>query len=266
MNARQKGAAFGLLGKGGVILAVVLSLLQGRAARADDRTEANQLVQEAQFTLRNLLCDDAMGGLRALLPKAEGVLIVPDLLKGAFFVGASGGNGVLLVRDRQSGTWSQPAFYTVAGGSYGFQLGGASSEVVLLAMTDRGVKTFLTHSFKLGADAGVAAGPVGLGASAATANLSADILSFSRSRGLYAGVALDGAVVAVRDDLNDAYYGRPTSTTDILLGHALRSPAGDTLASAVDRASRGSPNADQCAMRQGLAHPEGPQRLAGLAR
>jgi lipid-binding SYLF domain-containing protein len=174
-----------------------------------------------------------MGVFRDLLPKAEGVLIVPSLLKGAFIIGASGGSGVLVTRDPNSGRWSEPAFYTLGGASIGLQLGGQSSEVVLLAMTERGVTSLLQTSAKLGGDIGVAVGPVGMGASAATANLSADILSFSRSKGLYGGLSLDGAVVAVRDSLNRAYYGKTVSPTDILVRHTVSHPEGMALADTV---------------------------------
>jgi lipid-binding SYLF domain-containing protein len=168
--------------------------------------------------------DNHMGAFRDLLKKAQGVLIAPELLKGAFIVGASGGNAVLLIRDQKTGQWSEPAFYTIGGASFGLQVGGQASEVILLAMTDRGVTSFLGNSLKLGGDAGVAAGPVGIGVSAATANISADILSFSRSKGLYGGVSLDGAVVAVRSGLNEAYYGKKVSPADILVRHDVSNP------------------------------------------
>ncbi len=192
----------------------------GPAFAANDKQEAAQLVEKARLTLDSFMADHNMGAFRALLPKAEGVLISPQLLKGAFLVGASGGNAVFLARDKKTGQWSEPAFYTIGGASFGLQIGGQASEVILLAMTDRGAKALLDNSVKLGGDIGVAVGPIGMGASAATANLSADILSFSRSKGLYGGVSLDGAVVAVRRALNDAYYGKKGVTpTDILVRH-----------------------------------------------
>ena len=248
----------------GIILSMSLGLFQGRAALADERTEANQLVEKAQLTLHNVTCDDNMGALRALMPKAEGVLIAPELLKGAFVFGASGGNAVLLVRDKASGTWSEPAFYTIAGGSIGWQVGGQSSEVIFLAMTDRGVKSFLNNSFKLGGDLAVAAGPVGMGASAATANLSADILSFSRAKGLYGGISVDGAVVAVRDSLNRAYYGKEMSTTDILIKQAAMNPQGATLAKAVEDSASGDPNKHNCTVTPSRADEAQDDRVSGL--
>ncbi|MEW6519804.1 MAG: lipid-binding SYLF domain-containing protein [Thermodesulfobacteriota bacterium] len=184
---------------------------------ADDAMEANQLVDNARMTLQEFLAAPEMDALRDLLKRAEGVFIAPQVLKGAFILGVSGGSGVMVTRTGHSATWNGPAFYTIGELSYGLQAGGEASQVVLLAMTERGVTAFLSDNLKLGADIGVAAGPVGMGAAAATANLSADIISFSRSKGAFGGVALNGAVVAVRDGLNRAYYGKPASPTEILV-------------------------------------------------
>jgi len=144
---------------------------------------------------------------------------------------------VLLARDAKTRSWHGPAFYTIGEASFGLQAGGTASEVVLLAMTDRGVTAFLSNSLKLGADAGVAVGPVGAGAAAATANLSADIISFSRSKGLYGGVSVDGAVVATRDSLNEAYYGKQANSTDILVHHAVKNPQAAGLIESVSEAA-----------------------------
>jgi len=232
----SRKAALGLF-VGIISFSLALVLFQGVPAVADDKLEANQLVEKARFTLQNFMCDDKMGAFRDLIKKADGVLIAPELLKGAFVTGASGGNAVLLVRDKNTGKWSEPAFYTIGGGSFGLQIGGQSSEVILLAMTDRGVSAFQSSSFKLGADAGVAAGPVGIGVSAATANLSADILSFSRSKGLYGGISLEGAVVAVRGGLNNAFYGKEVLPADILIRHSVANPKSQELTKTVARST-----------------------------
>jgi lipid-binding SYLF domain-containing protein len=221
-----------------IFLTVALIISQGIPAFADDRQEATQLVEKARLTLDSFMSDNNMGAFRDLLKSAEGVLIVPQLLKGAFIVGAAGGNGVFLARDKKTGQWSEPAFYTIGEASFGLQIGGEASEVILLMMTDRGVRSLLGNSVKLGADAGVAAGPVGMGAAAATANLSADILSFSRSKGLYGGVSLDGAVVAIRGGLNDAYYGKQkVSSTDILVRHDVTNPQSSRLVEDVTKSA-----------------------------
>ena len=207
-----------------IFLSGALILFQTVPASANDRQTATQLVEKACMTLSNFKSDDNMGAFRHLLKDAKAVVIAPEFLKGAFVVGASGGNAVAMVRDDRTGGWSEPAFYTIGGASFGLQIGGESSEMILLAMTQRGVSALMSNSFKLGADAGVAAGPVGIGAQAATANLSADILSFSRSTGLYGGISLDGSVVAVRDGLNHAYYGKKATPTDILVRHEVKNP------------------------------------------
>ena len=207
-----------------LILAGLLTMFQAVPAWANDRQEATQIVEKACMTFDNFMNDDNMAAFREQLKQAKAVVIAPKFLKGAFIVGASGGNAVAMVRDEKTGRWSEPAFYTIGGASFGLQIGGQSSEMILLAMTERGANALLGNSFKLGADAGVAAGPVGIGAQAASANLSADILSFSRSKGLYGGISLDGAVVAVRGALNEAYYGKKVSTTDILVRHEVKNP------------------------------------------
>ncbi len=223
MNRNQCSRGMGVLWLFSVLfLSVALIPGPAAAASAADRQEASQLVEKARLTLEGFMSDNNMGAFRDLLRKADGVMIAPQLLKGAFIVGASGGNAVFLVRDKKTGQWTQPAFYTIGGASFGLQIGGQASEVILLVMTDRGVSSFMGNSIKLGGDVGVAAGPVGIGAAAATANLSADILSFSRSKGLYGGISLEGAVVAVRSGLNGAYYGKRVSPTDILVLHDVK--------------------------------------------
>jgi lipid-binding SYLF domain-containing protein len=229
-----------------VLLSMSLVLFHGPTASANEKLESTQLVERAQLALQSFMCDDHMGAFRDLIQKAQGVLIAPGLLKGAFIVGASGGNGVLMVRDKDKGNWSEPAFYTIGGASFGLQIGGQSSEVILLAMTERGVRSFLGTSFKLGGDVGVAAGPVGIGASAATANLSVDILSFSRSTGLYGGISLDGAVVAVRDGLNNAYYGKTVSPVEILISRAVVNPHAAMLAESLSRSASGTMAMSTC--------------------
>jgi len=221
-----------------IFLSGALTLFQAVPASGNDRQEATQVVEKACMTFSNFMNDDHMGTFRDLLKNAKAVVIAPEFLKGAFVVGASGGNAVAMARDEKTGRWSEPAFYTIGGVSIGFQIGGQSSEVILLAMTQRGVTSLMGNSFKLGADAGVAAGPVGIGAQAATANLSADILSFSRSKGLYGGISLDGAVVAVREALNEAYYGKKASPTDILVRHGVKNPQTACLLQGLKRSAK----------------------------
>ncbi|MCK8601068.1 lipid-binding SYLF domain-containing protein [Desulfoferrobacter suflitae] len=223
----------------GALLTVLVLLSWGAQVLADDATESIQLVQKAAMTFQNFENAEEMGAFRDLMKTAKGVFIAPQVLKGAFIIGASGGSGVMLARDDKSNEWYGPAFYTIGGASFGLQAGGTASEVVLLAMTGRGVTAFLSNSLKLGADVGLAVGPVGAGAAAATANLSADIISFSRSKGLFGGVSLDGAVVATRDGLNEAYYGKKVNATDILVQRNVNNRQADGLKQWVRQAAAG---------------------------
>lgn len=221
----------------GLLMAVLLSAICGITTSpvfADDAKDSAQLVTKARLTLDNFVKAPEMEAFRSLLKDARGVFIAPQILKGAFIVGVSGGSGVFVVRDRKTGTWAGPAFYTIGEASFGFQAGGEASEVILLAMTDRGITALLSDSAKLGGDVGVAVGPVGIGAAASTANLSADIVAFASSKGLFGGIAVDGAIVAVRDGLNKAYYHKEKLTpTDILIRRTVTNPQAVGLTKAV---------------------------------
>ena len=206
-------------------------------ARADDAMDARQLVERAKLSFEGMIVAPEMEGLRDLIRRAKGVFIAPQVLRGAFIFGVSGGSGVFFARGEHPGQWNGPAFYTIGEVSFGFQAGADASEVALLAMTDRGVNALLSTSVKLGADASVAAGPVGVGVRAATANISADIVSFSRSKGLYGGVSVDGAVVATRGALNAAYYGKDVSTQDILIRGTASNPQAAPLVELIKKAA-----------------------------
>ena len=206
-------------------------------ARADDAMDARQLVERAKLSFEGMIVAPEMDGLRDLIRGAKGVFIAPQVLRGAFIFGVSGGSGVFFARGEQPGQWNGPAFYTIGEVSFGFQAGADASEVALLAMTDRGVNALLSASVKLGADASVAAGPVGVGVRAATANISADIVSFSRSKGLYGGISVDGAVVAPRGGLNTAYFGKDVSTRDILIRGTASNPQAAPLVELIKKAA-----------------------------
>jgi SH3 domain-containing YSC84-like protein 1 len=216
---------------------VIVGLFSAPSFAADHRADAVQLVEKSKMTLESFLSDGNMGAFNDLIRQAKGVFIAPQVLKGAFIFGASGGSGVFVTWSEKTGRWGGPAFYTIGGASFGLQIGGQAAEVGILAMTDRGVKALLSSSVKLGADVGIAAGPIGAGASAATANLSVDILSFSRAKGLYGGISLDGAVVAVRDVWNEAYYGKKYDPIDILIMQDATSPQAISLIQLIEKAS-----------------------------
>jgi lipid-binding SYLF domain-containing protein len=220
------------------VLLAVTAVLGPEPAMADDAQDARHLVDKARLTFESFMADKDLGpSVRSLVKRAKGVLIYPQVLKGAFLVGVSGGSGVLLAHDAKARKWGGPAFYTIGEASFGLQAGGQASEVILVALTDRGVTALLSTSAKLGADAGVALGPVGAGAEAATANLSVDLVSYSRAQGLYAGISLEGAVVAARDGLNKAYYGKEVTPTAILVRHEATNPQAAGLIGAVSKAA-----------------------------
>jgi lipid-binding SYLF domain-containing protein len=188
------------------------------------------LVEKAQFTLESFMADESMSWFHEHVKDARGMVIVPQLIKGAFFIGGSGGSGVLIAHDEKTDEWSYPAFVTLGGASFGFQFGGQASEVILLVMTQKGIDSMISTTVKLGADASVAVGPIGRGIEGSTApNLSADLLSFSRAQGLFGGVSVEGAAVAARDAWNTAYYGNPTKAVDILVRRDVSNPHADNL-------------------------------------
>jgi len=189
---------------------------------------AEALVDSANDSVNTFTIDPDMKWFRDNMNNAKGVLIVPSLVKGGFIFGGSGGSGVLLTKG-ENNLWSDPAFYTMGSGTVGFQIGVEVSEIILMIMTDRGVDALLTSSFKLGGDVSIAAGPIGAGAKAQTA----DILAFSRSKGIYGGVNIEGAVLKVRNDWNHDYYGKQTSPREILIEAAVTNSHADALRNAV---------------------------------
>ena len=195
---------------------------------ADDTMKAREIVEKATLTVQNFTVDPNMNYLRDRVAEAEGLLIIPALVKGAFIVGGSGGTGVLVPKDK-SGQWGSPAFYTMGSGSVGFQIGGEVSEIILMVMTENGMNSLLTSSMKLGADASVAAGPVGIGAKGQTA----DILAYSRTKGAFAGASFEGAVIKIRDKYNAGYYGKEVRPVDIIVSKNVSSPHADKLRNAV---------------------------------
>ena len=231
----QNGKKFqwaSLLAGFGLLLGMFLS---STPAQADYASESKALVSKALLTFEDFAADPQMSAFRNLVKKSRGILICPEVFKGAFVLGASGGSGVLIARQGANAPWAGPSFYTLGELSFGLQAGADVSEVILLAMTERGVTAFLGNSFKLGGNVSIAAGPVGGGVSADTANLSADILSFSMAKGLYGGISLNGSVVAVREGLNDAYYKKEVRPSDILIRQDVKNPQADELIAAVEK-------------------------------
>lgn len=212
------------------LLTISLTCTNGFSA---DKDEAEMLVDKASMVVSSFVADPDLGWFRDKIKEAKAVLIIPQSIQGAFFIGGSGGSGTLLAYDAEQGAWGYPAFYTLGSLSIGLQFGGEASEVVLLVMTERGMEKLLTSSFKLGADLTLAAGPVGGGVAAATA----DVLSYARSKGAFAGFSLAGAVIKTKDKFNDAYYGKSVSPTDILVRKSVSNPQADGLRQEIAKAA-----------------------------
>jgi len=200
-------------------------------AQADQRS----LVTAATVTFANFKNDPGMGWLQRNLSRAKAVLIAPEITKAGFILGGSGGRAVVVARDPKTGKWVGPAFYTLATASVGFQAGISVSEVVTLVMTDKGLNSLLSDSFKMGGDAAVAAGPVGAGAQS---NLVADFVSFSRATGVYGGINFDGTVVSTSDRWNEIYYGKSVHATDILVRMTVRNKQASELLNVVTAATK----------------------------
>ncbi len=208
----------------GVMALSVFALGSAQAAE-DSKADAVKTVNGAVTVLKDFAADPNMTWYRDHIPKAKAVLIIPTLVKAGFIFGGSGGTGVVLARDEATNTWKGPSFATAGSVSWGFQAGGSAAQVVMMAMTDKGKDALLSNKFQAGADASVAAGPVGAGAQAATT----DIVQFTRSKGLFGGLSLEGSVIAVRDSLNNAYYGKPVTPVDILIKGDAKNPQADVL-------------------------------------
>lgn len=201
-------------------------------ARADDAADARDITDRARITIEELSRDSNFGAMRSGLKQARAVLIFPQIIKGGFFIGGSGGTGVLLVRDGDD--WRGPAFYTIGSASIGIQFGGEAAQVVILVNNQKALDGLYGNNFKLGSDASIAAGPMGQGGGLA---FTSDMTSFSKSKGAFAGVSFEGSVLNVRDSLNNGFYGRRVTPVDILVKRSVSNPAADALRAAVKAAA-----------------------------
>jgi lipid-binding SYLF domain-containing protein len=193
---------------------------------ADKETKEEDRIKDAGKVMTEILNvpDDVP---QDLLDKAECVVVFPSVLKAAFIVGGSYGRGVMTCRTGSNfnGPWGAPSMMALEGGSFGLQIGGEATDYVLLVMNDRGANGILSSKVKLGGDASVAAGPVGRSASAETdASMRAEILSYSRARGAFAGVSLEGSTIRPDNDANERIYGQKMSARDIVLRHEMSPP------------------------------------------
>lgn len=198
--------------------------------------EEQELLSSAETTFTNFVRDPDMTWMQRHFADAKAVIIAPKVVKAGWVLGGSGGRAVVFARDPRSGRWMGPAFYNVGAASVGFQAGVAVSETVTLVMTDKGLNTLLSNSVKLGGDASVAAGPVGAGANR---DVTTDFVAFSRSKGVYGGLNLDGTVIAVANDVNRDYYGASVLPPDILVTGRAHNAQADRMLSLLDRGATG---------------------------
>jgi SH3 domain-containing YSC84-like protein 1 len=210
-----------------IALALTLALIGPPAAlSADDKKETERL-ENAGTVLREIM-DIPDNIPQDLIDKAECVIVYPSVVKAAFIVGGSYGRGAMVCRSGQhySGPWGAPTMMALEGGSFGFQIGGQATDFVLLVMNPRGAHSILKSKVKLGADASAAAGPKGRDAQAATdVTLRAEVLSYSRARGLFAGVSLEGSTVRPDNDANERLYGKRVTAEEIVFKGAVAVPA-----------------------------------------
>jgi lipid-binding SYLF domain-containing protein len=191
------------------------------------QTDEAQRIAESTTVFNEIMGAPDKAIPNSVLSKAEGIAIFPGTLKGGFVVGAQHGRGIISSRLENTREWSAPGFMTLTGGSIGAQIGAQAVDVVLVVMSRRGLTNLVSNEFKVGADAGVAAGPVGREATVGTdVTMRAEILSYSRARGLFAGINLNGSSIRGDDDANQRFYGKPLKTADIIFKPMTAPPAG----------------------------------------
>jgi SH3 domain-containing YSC84-like protein 1 len=203
-----------------VVCAVMVAAAVGAASDEEERLQNAGVVMEEVLNIPDNIPQE-------LLQKAECVIVIPSMMKVALGVGGSYGRGAMVCRSGKNfdGPWGAPALYALEGGSFGLQLGGEATDLVLLVLNNRGMNALFNSKVKLGGDASVAAGPKGRRLSAATdASLRAEILSYSRSRGLFAGVSLEGTTLRPDDDANEQIYGRKVTVRSIVSGSNIEVP------------------------------------------
>ncbi len=199
-----------------------------------ENSKQQEVVDSSVVVLERFSTDANMEYFRNMAKKAKAVFIVPRMLKGGFVIGGSGGSGVLLASDEETGAWSYPVFYTMGSISVGLQAGAEASQIVLLVMTQKGMDSMLGTSIKLGADATVAAGPFGGGAKVATT----DILAYALSKGVYGGLSIEGATITSRDKWNASYYGKSVSPVDVIVSKTVSNEAAEPLRAAVEKITK----------------------------
>ena len=207
-----------------IILLAIMAIVNPLVAQQSPEDEVKR-VAEATTVLEEIMAAADKSVPRSIMEKAEGIAVFPSMIKGGLVVGAQHGRGILSVRNKQTGAWSSPAFLSITGGSVGAQIGVQAIDLVLVINGQRGLEQLVQNQFKVGADASAAAGPVGRDASASTdIQMRAQILSYSRTRGLFAGVTLNGSTIRQDRDANERFYGTAFRTGQIVFDGMGSSP------------------------------------------
>jgi SH3 domain-containing YSC84-like protein 1 len=211
----------------GTAAAFAAPLFSALPARADAKRQS--LVDSCLESARKVLSGKDFPDAAKQMPTARGVLIMPELVQGGFFLGAAGGRGALMARNGAR-EWSPPAFYGMGSGSLGLQIGAKVSEIVFIIRTEKGLNAIIDHKFKFGAEAGVTMVAIGIGLEGASTTAGgADIVAFGNSAGLFAGVSLEGSYLDADSDWNALYYGQGATTKAIVLDRRFSNPGAEPI-------------------------------------
>jgi lipid-binding SYLF domain-containing protein len=207
---------------------LVICMGYGQLAFAEEKADADVIVNKSSIVIQEMMLSEDRGIPLDLIKKSAGLAIIPDMIKGGFVVGGSYGKGVVLAH--KEGKWTGPAFIHIGAGSFGLQIGVQSTDLILVVIGKKTMDSFLKAKFKLGGDVAMAAGPVGAQATGAVdILLKGGIYSYSRTKGLFAGISLEGAAISTASGLNRAYYETTDSTDDILYGKVATPATGKDL-------------------------------------
>jgi SH3 domain-containing YSC84-like protein 1 len=211
-------------------------LVAGTSSLATAGEDQNELVEKAKITVNEMAAKQDFSEFRKLLAVSKGVVVFPQVLEAGFFIGGAGGSGVLLSRE-DDGSWSSPAFYTMGQGSIGLQFGAQAKELVLVIMSEKGLKAIIDNNVKLGADLNAAVGPVGSSVgTSTTTNMKSDVFSFANAQGAFIGASVSGAVLGTKKEWNEIYYGKEVTPTEIVIDLKVNNPQSDGLRSALKAA------------------------------
>jgi len=213
-----------------LFMGALMGVLATAPGQARAQAEQQAIVDRATLAVQELLLpSERAENVTPLLRRARAVMVCPRLFRAGFIFGGQGGDCLLVARDG-GGSWSSPAFYTMGSGSVGFQIGVQDAQVMMIVLTERGLNAIMDSQFKVGADASVAFAHLGAGVQGATtAAVGADIVTFARTRGLYAGLSLEGSILNFRSADNRAYYGRDVSARGLVVGMEAHNPGADPL-------------------------------------